>query len=125
MHGDKKERERTNKAKKSSTFRNTSAKQVSEFKDECIKYETVIKEAEEGEDILEWWSKHQAILPLLSYMARVLFAVPASSSKSERVFSVAGNVVTAKRARLDPEKVEDLVILKTNVPILRQMGMRK
>ena len=58
-------------------------------------------------------------------MARVLFAVPASSSKSERVFSVAGNVVTAKRARLDPEKVEDLVILKTNVPILRQMGMRK
>ena len=34
--------------------------------------------------------------------------MPAASSLSERVFSVAGNVVTPKRAKLNPEKVEDL-----------------
>ena len=34
---------------------------------------------------------HETQFPLLSHMARIVFAVPAASSKSERVFSVAGN----------------------------------
>ena len=41
----------------------------------------------------------------------------AASSKSERVFSVAGNVVTPKRANLNPEKVEDLVVVECNLSI--------
>ena len=41
---------------------------------------------------------------------RVVFPFPAVSSKSERVFSVAGNTVTSKRASLNPEKVEDKVL---------------
>ena len=40
--------------------------------------------------------------------------------------SVAGNVVTPKRARLNPEKVEDLVVVKCNLRLLKGMGfMRK
>ena len=85
----------------------------------------MVKDAEEGEDILEWWRRHQDLLPLLAFMVRVVFAVPVASSKSERVFSVAGNVVTARRATMDPEKVEDIVIIKSNMPILREMGRRK
>ena len=41
---------------------------------------------------------------------RVVFPFPAVSSKSERVFSVAGKTVTSKRASLNPEKVEDKVL---------------
>ena len=41
---------------------------------------------------------------------RVVFPFPAVSSKSERVFSVAGNTVSSKRASLNPEKVEDKVL---------------
>ena len=48
---------------------------------------------------------HQEQFPLLSYLARVVLAVPAASSKSERVFSVAGNMVTPKRNRLAPQQV--------------------
>ena len=64
-------------------------------------------------------------LTLLSHLVRIVFPVPAASSKSERVFSAAGNVVTAKRVSLNPEKVEDLVIVKCNLSLLKGMGMRK
>ena len=74
---------------------------------------------------LERWKNHQEQFPLLSHLVRIVFPVPAASSKSERVFSAAGNVVTAKRASLNPEKVEDLVIVKCNLSLLKGMGMRK
>ena len=51
-----------------------------------------------------------------------VFAIPVASSKSERVFSVTGNVVTPKRASLAPEKVESFMIVKTNGSVLRDMG---
>ena len=77
-------------------------------------------------DQLEWWRHHEAQFPLLSKIVKVVFPIPAASSKSERVFSVAGNVVTPKRARLNPEKVEDLVFVKCNLRLLKGMGfMRK
>ena len=43
---------------------------------------------------------------------------------SERVFSAAGNTVTPKRANLNPEKVEDLVVVQSNLQLLKSMGMR-
>ena len=65
---------------------------------------------------------HQSQYPLLVKLVKVVFSVPAASSKSERVFSVAGNVVTPKRANLNPEKVEDLVVVKCNLRLLKSMG---
>ena len=59
-----------------------------------------------------------------SLKTRVGFPVQAASSKSKRVFSVAGNTVTPKRASLNPEKVEDLVVDKCNLDLLRILGMR-
>ena len=76
-------------------------------------------------DQLERWKNHQEQFPLLSHLVRIVFPVPAASSKSERVFSASGNVVTAKRASLNPEKVKDLVIVKCNLSLLKGMGMRK
>ena len=46
----------------------------------------------------------------------------AASSKSERVFSVAGNMVTPKKVKLNPEKVEDLAVVKCNLKLLETMG---
>ena len=45
---------------------------------------------------------------------RVVFAIPVASSKSERVFSVAGNTVTQKRVSLAREKVEICLIVMSN-----------
>ena len=57
----------------------------------------------------------------LALLVRVVFAIPAASSKSERVFSVAGRIVTPDRNRLAPEMVEDLVTLKCNLRLLRNL----
>ena len=65
-------------------------------------------------NILHWWRKHEPILPILAKIARKIFAIPASSSKSERVFSTGGNIATAKRNRLAPKKVENLILIKEN-----------
>ena len=64
-----------------------------------------------------WWKHHESQSPLglVAKLVKLVFPVPAASSKSEqRVFSVAGNVVTPKGAKLNPEKVKDFV-----VPVLK------
>ena len=53
-------------------------------------------------------------------MVRIIFCIPAASSKSERVFSVAGRIVTPSRARTAPEEVENLVIMKCNMRLLTE-----
>ena len=65
-------------------------------------------------DVLQWWKNHEKSLPLLSKFAKKVLALPASSGKSERVFSTGGNFVTAKGTRLNPSKVQSLIVLKEN-----------
>lgn len=43
-----------------------------------------------------------------------MLAVPASSVPSERVASVAGNIVNPRRARLTPDRVELLTFARMN-----------
>ena len=66
-------------------------------------------------NILLWWKQHEGVLPLLASLAKRILAIPASSAKSERVFSTGGNIVTAKRNRLAPKNVENLIKIKENM----------
>ena len=43
-------------------------------------------------NLLIWWRDNESALPLLSKVAREVFALPASSASSERCFSVGGMV---------------------------------
>ena len=65
-------------------------------------------------DILMWWKNHEHVLPLLSKLAKKVLTIPASSAKSERVFSCGGNFVSAKRNKLGSKKVEELILIKEN-----------
>ncbi|CAF3321152.1 unnamed protein product [Rotaria socialis] len=47
--------------------------------------------------------------PPLSKVAARIFSVPASSVAIEREFSLAGNLITQKRAKLSPDVVNDIV----------------
>ena len=53
-----------------------------------------------------WWKIPDKSLPLLAFFGQGHLPHPVTSSKSERMFSVADNVVTPKRACLAPEYVE-------------------
>ena len=77
-------------------FSSTSSPVASAFKKECKSYEA-LPDAPVDVDQLLWWQHHQEQFPLLSCLAQVVFAVLAASSKSERFFSVAGNIVTPLR----------------------------
>ena len=47
-------------------------------------------------------------------MSRKYLAIPASSTKSERVFRAGGRVVTSSRTSLEPGKVKALVVINRN-----------
>ena len=83
----------------------------SDIRREMQTYES-LPDAKKEEDTLDWWKNHSEVIPILSKLARRFLAIPASSSKSERVFSSGTNFVTAKRSNLNPEKVEDLKCAK-------------
>lgn len=82
-------------------------------KDEILKYRE--RDALElGGDVLQWWKK-QVDLPLLSALAKSYLSIPATSVSSERVFSTAGDIVTAKRSLLHPDHVDQLIFLTKNL----------
>ena len=70
-----------------------------------------------GSSILTWWRSHENKYPNLSRVARWFLGVQATSVASERVFSVAGDILSAKRSQLKPENVNTLIFLKKNLKV--------
>ena len=65
-------------------------------------------------DPIEYWSKNKKTYPILSYLANKYLIIPASSSPSERLFSIAGWQVSKLRSNLSPENVEAIIFLSEN-----------
>ena len=64
----------------------------------------------------EWWINKKSKYPILARLARIYLAVPATSTPSERLFSDAGNLLTFKRTRINPELFKRMMFLKRNAP---------
>jgi len=62
-------------------------------------------------DPLVWWKRNEPTFSLLAAVAKRVLCIPATSAPSERVFSVAGQVISQKRTRLDPHYVKYTVFL--------------
>jgi hypothetical protein len=63
-------------------------------------------------DPLAWWREAAPGLPCLAEFARRYLAVPATTAESERLFSLAGAIVSPMRVRLSPARVNDLVVTR-------------
>jgi hypothetical protein len=70
---------------------------------------------------LAWWKQHGHLFPTLSRLARRYLATPAKSCPVERLFSVAGQVDAAKRARLSSDNLTLLVFMHEALPFLRKI----
>ena len=68
------------------------------------------------EDPLKWWRLYHHSFPHLADAAQKYLAIVATSTTSERLFSTAGNIITAKRSALSTENVNKLVFLHENLP---------
>jgi hAT family C-terminal dimerisation region len=65
-------------------------------------------------DPLVWWHGQEKNFPILSGFAKKNLAVYACSTSSERLFSDAGNLLTAKRTRMSPKLFKKIMFLKRN-----------
>ena len=59
-------------------------------------------------DPFTWWRDHRDRFPILSRLARIYLPISATSTPSERLFSTAGNLLTAKRTCLTLNCLIDL-----------------
>ena len=64
-----------------------------------------------NKDPLEWWSKNAHTFPSLERVAKVYLSAVATSVPSERLFSKAGELISAKRNRIKPKNVNMLLFL--------------
>ncbi|XP_037533267.1 zinc finger protein 618-like [Nematolebias whitei] len=58
-----------------------------------------------------WHERSDGLVPV----ARRLLAIPATSTPSERSFSVAGRLIEERRSTLNPENVDELLFLHSNL----------
>ena len=66
-------------------------------------------------DVLKWWFSNKETLPDLCLLVKQFLCIPATSTPSERSFSIAGNICTKNRNRLLPENVNMLCFLRNNL----------
>jgi hypothetical protein len=63
---------------------------------------------------LAWWREQSTSFPILARLAKKFLSIPSTSVPSERVFSTAGDIVTAQRSALKSVHVDRLIFLKKN-----------
>jgi hypothetical protein len=69
------------------------------------------------ENPLNWWKAHEKMYPFLAKLAKRYLSIPGTSVSAERVFSTAGDIVTAQRSTLTSEHVDQLLFLSKNASI--------
>ncbi|CAF3751948.1 unnamed protein product, partial [Rotaria magnacalcarata] len=79
---------------------------------------------EESDDVLLFWKNHEKFFPTLSKILRDLYAISASNTFVERLFSASKNIVTDRRTSLGEEKLNKLLFLKRNLFTLKEIKKR-
>ena len=119
LHEYREKREKSIRKVFQTTEKPTSSSAIS---DEITTY-FLLPIARENKNPLNWWKAKQEIFPILSIIARKYLGIPATSVASERLFSDAGNHITAKRSLLDPSLVGKMVFLKRNMQTMDHINV--
>ena len=95
---------------------NLSASEPSEIaSSEVDRYHTEAPLPLSCKNPLTWWEMRATQYIHLSALAKKMLCIPATSVPSERVFSVAGNIINEKRFRLKPDNIDKLIFLYENM----------
>lgn len=99
---------------------NTTPTLVENFtvRDEIAKYFEEAEKCSAEADILLWWKAHEQIFPRLAKLAKLVLGCLATSAVAESAFSVAGCVATARRSKISPFKVSDILFVKDNYDLV-------
>ena len=91
------------------TTQTSKSAKKSKFKTELDKFS---KEPVKNVNPIPFWSQKKENYPALFNCFEYIFSIMASSFPSESLFSEAGDQVTDKRNRLDPEKVNKMRVFE-------------
>ena len=80
--------------------------------DELLRYKMEMK-VPESVDPLQWWKLNEHRYPKLSFLAKTILCIQATSVPCERLFSLAGYIVNKTRSSLEPNNVNKLVCLRS------------
>ncbi|CAH9082244.1 unnamed protein product [Cuscuta europaea] len=85
--------------------------QLQEISNEVDKYlaDEIEKRSNQSFNLLEWWKGSETRYPILSLIAKDIFAIPSSTVASESAFSLGKRVVDPFRSSLSPKMVEALI----------------
>lgn len=94
----------------------------SEWKDDCLPSDNFydfnnelniyqMESYNKNQDILQRWKELSDKLPLMAKLASRILAIPASSTASERSFSISGRVIEERRTQLKGDTVDFLLFL--------------
>ena len=72
----------------------------------------------EDKSPVDWWRLNKVIYPTLAGLSIKYLSSPPSTVESERLFSIAGNIYSPHRNRLDPYTGEKLIFLNYNLGLL-------
>ncbi|CAF3056674.1 unnamed protein product [Rotaria sp. Silwood2] len=81
---------------------------------------TCVLKEEENDDVLSYWKQNEHLYPIIAYISRRIFAIPASNTSVEHLFSTCKNTITDKQTRLGCEKLNKIMLLQKNMNILKE-----
>lgn len=88
-------------------------------RDEILRYFERSLSCAQDTVVLDWWKENEADFPRLSKLTKFVLGCPSTSAAAESAFSSAGCIVTAKRSRISPFKVSDILFVKDNYHLLK------
>ena len=88
---------------------------------ECQAFLTSSMSSVQEGDLLKYRRERSCQFPWLAALARAILCVPATSTASERVFSVDGLLVNAKRSRLAPQTVNRVTFIHDNYAVCKDV----
>jgi hypothetical protein len=65
-------------------------------------------------NILEDWENVKTEYPRLYVVSKILLAIPATNLSRGRIFNYAGLTLTDKRANIKPDKVNNMLFIRSN-----------
>lgn len=71
-------------------------------------------------DVLAFWRAEQRNFPTMAAIANVLLSKPATSASSESAFSVAGALISNRRATIDPLRARKILFIHDNYDFLHE-----
>ena len=83
---------------------------------EALRYYWDSPRISQADDPYAFWRQNSHEYPEVFLVAKATFSCPSGSVDSERLFSVAGDIINVRRTKLTPINAEDQIFLAKNLP---------